>query len=283
MLELSTVPTPEQRTQWERDGYLVLRGFIPPQEVSAMIAHFMAMHAAGVPGQYEPPAWKDCDGDPLKRYPRILQPHRFDAFSKDSMIDARLEPVLRALFGEEPLAAQSMLYFKPPGARGQALHQDNLYLRVTPGTCIAAWLALDGADEGNGGMFVVPGSQTTDLQCPHVADMSVSFTSHEVDVPSGMATVPTDLAPGDALFFNGSLIHGSYPNTSTNRFRRSFICHYVPNSTREMAHYYYPLHTFSGTALTRDVAEGQGGVCGPEQWAALNVSSAKPTRESLIH
>jgi len=35
-------------------------------------------------------------------------------------------------------------------SRGQAFHQDNFYLRVKPGTCVAAWVAVDDADEENG-------------------------------------------------------------------------------------------------------------------------------------
>ncbi|MEJ7654789.1 MAG: phytanoyl-CoA dioxygenase family protein [Chloroflexia bacterium] len=46
-----------------------------------------------------------------------------------------------------------MLY-SPAGARGQALHQDNFFLKVEPGTCIAAWAALDPADRENGGLEV---------------------------------------------------------------------------------------------------------------------------------
>ena len=80
-----------------------------------------------------------------------------------------------------------MLYFKPPGAKGQALHQDNFYLLVEPGTCIAAWIALDDADQDNGGMLVVPKSNQLEIQCPHEADPALSFTRHEVDVPEGTA------------------------------------------------------------------------------------------------
>ena len=47
----------------------------------------------------------------------------------------------RLLLGREPYAAQTMFYFKPPGARGQALHQDQTPLRVQPGTCLGG---LDG-------------------------------------------------------------------------------------------------------------------------------------------
>ena len=35
------------------------------------------------------------------------------------MLDPRVAEVLWELFGEEPLAAQSMMYYKPPGARGR--------------------------------------------------------------------------------------------------------------------------------------------------------------------
>ena len=35
------------------------------------------------------------------------------------------------------------------------------------------------------------------------------------------------MAPGDGLFFDGKTIHGSYPNQTADRWRRSFICHYI--------------------------------------------------------
>ena len=49
------------------------------------------------------------------------------------MIDARLNKWMTSILGREPYAVQTMFYFKPPGARGQALHQDQFYLRVDPG------------------------------------------------------------------------------------------------------------------------------------------------------
>jgi hypothetical protein len=254
------VLTPEEQAAFERDGFYVARGLFNSDEVQQLVTHFMHMHDESVPGHYEPPALENCNGDILRHYPRIMMPHRFDEISKNS--------ILHDLFGEEPLASQSMFYFKPPGARGQALHQDNFYLQVSPGTCMAAWLALDDADEENGGMFVVPGSHKTEIQCPHVADLRVSFTTEEVDIPEGLTPVPAHLKAGDMLFFNGSVIHGSYPNTSSTRFRRAFICHHVPNSMTKMSGGYYPLHRFNGETLEREASEG-GGICGTEEWDAL--------------
>jgi ectoine hydroxylase-related dioxygenase (phytanoyl-CoA dioxygenase family) len=120
-----------------------------------------------------------------------------------------------------------MLYFKPPGARGQALHQDNFYLRAQPGSCIAAWMALDTCDEANGCMQMVPGSHTWPLLCTEKADTSQSFTDVTVPIPPGQAVQPVAMQPGDVLFFNGSLVHGSFPNITTDRFRRSLIGHYI--------------------------------------------------------
>ena len=101
------------------------------------------------------------------------------------MLDPRLHPALHKLIGEEPVAVQSMFYFKPPKARGQELHQDNFYLRVKPGTCMAAWIAVDDVDAENGGMKVVPGSHHEEIACPQKADAATSFTTDYVPVPEG--------------------------------------------------------------------------------------------------
>ncbi|HVF10706.1 MAG TPA: phytanoyl-CoA dioxygenase family protein, partial [Abditibacteriaceae bacterium] len=143
--------TDEQIEQFHNDGFLVVRGLFSQEETTLLRDHFMAVHAAGpVEGYFHPLPLEETGGDILKHYPRIMQPHRWDELSRQMLLDARVGSILRDLFDEMPLAAQSMLYFKPPGARGQALHQDNFYLHVKPGTCLASWLALDDADAENG-------------------------------------------------------------------------------------------------------------------------------------
>ena len=163
--------TPDQLEQFETNGHLILKGFYRPDEVKLLNDTFMEIHRNGpFPGHFTPKTAEEAKGDPLKMYPRIMHPHRFNDVARQYLLDARLEPVLADLFGEEPLAAQSMLYFKPAGGRGQALHQDNFYLNVDPGTCIAAWLALDYVDPENGCLEVVPGTHAMDLFCPEEAD-----------------------------------------------------------------------------------------------------------------
>ena len=55
---------------------------------------------------------------------------------------------------------------------------------------------------------------------------------------------------GDVLFFHGSLVHGSRPNSTTDRFRRSLIFHYVPRASVEVSRFYLPLLAPDGTEVT---------------------------------
>ncbi|MEX3102498.1 MULTISPECIES: phytanoyl-CoA dioxygenase family protein [unclassified Streptomyces] len=246
--------------RFQQDGYAVVRGLFSYDEVERVRAEFAALQAAGreVPGHFRPRA----GDDPLDAYPRVMQPHEINEVAREMLLDARLRGVLEELLGEEVLAAQSMFYFKPPGARGQALHQDNFYLRVEPGTCVAAWVACDDIDRDNGGLEVVPGTHLLDLFCPEEADESVSFAREYVAPPPGLSAVPVDMAPGDVLFFNGSLVHGSQPNRTAGRFRRSFIGHYVGRSTERIGAYYRTIE-MDGERVVLAESEGAG-PCGTE-------------------
>ena len=153
----------------------------------------------------------------------MIQPHRWDPVSHSWMLEPRLNECLTGLLGREPYAVQTMVYFKPAGSRGQALHQDNYYLRAQPGTCMAAWMALDPCDEANGCMQVVPGSHPWDILCTETADTTVSFTDVTVPLPPGAQPQSVVMDAGDVLFFNGSIVHGSFPNQTTDRFRRSLV------------------------------------------------------------
>lgn len=261
----------ERRAAFARDGFLVVSGLFTPEEVAEIRETFMAQTADGpVPGLSEINA-AYAPTDPLSRYPRMMHPHRHPEklvgpLSMRYMLDSRVERILRNLFEEEPIAAQSMFYFKPAGARGQDLHQDNFYLRVHPGTCMAAWTAIDDADEENGTLVVVPGSHLTLVVCPEQADPALFFTTHHVNVPPGLKEQTILLKAGDVLFFHGSLIHGSYPNVSKERFRRAFICHYVPQSCIEVSQGYRPLLNFQGEEVQKEGASG-GGPCGLVQEA----------------
>lgn len=253
--------TSQELAAYHRDGFHVARAVFDPVEVTACRDYFeaLARRAEPIEGHWAPRPGAD---DPLARYPRVMQPHMFDPQSRARLLDPRVHAILRQLLDDEVVACQTMYYFKPSGARGQAFHQDNYYLRVRPYSCIAAWLAIDPSTPENGGLQLCPGTHTMDVQCPEPADTDQSFTDDYVAPPPGHQPVSLELAPGDVLFFNGCVVHGSQPNRTTDRWRRSFISHYMPAAATHIGGWYTPyMFDFDGNPVSRDTNEW-GGPCG---------------------
>src|SRR5699024_5392268 len=131
-----------------------------------------------------------------------------------------------------------------------------------------AWIAVDDCDAENGALTVVPGTHRYEIECPEEADATESFTTITVSIREHLSVVQTDMRAGDMLIFHGSLVHGSKPNTSTDRFRRSLISPYIPAGTRAVAAGYPPLLAARGEEVEIEASEN-GGTCG-EGWVARN-------------
>jgi hypothetical protein len=273
----------QQVTQdYQRDGYTIARGLFSAEEVDRFADYFTSMVERGGDGWSEGEVQPNHP-DPLKRYPRLLQPHRGDDVAFGFMVDPRIREHLTALCGAEPYAVQTMVYFKAPGARGQNLHQDNMYLLVQPGTCIAAWLALDDCDEENGCMMLVPGTHDLPVICqvetPGLREEQ--WGDIETPLPPGKEAVPAIMKRGDVLFFNGSVIHGSFKNRSETRFRRTLIGHYIAAETKQVAKYYFPIFRMDGSRLDDGIAESEhGGPCGVYEEREVVMSGSFRTWES---
>jgi ectoine hydroxylase-related dioxygenase (phytanoyl-CoA dioxygenase family) len=269
------------KADYDRDGYAVARGVFSPDEVATLREHFMALRAK-CPHPHDYAGVKADDKDPLKRFPRMIHMHRWDETSKAWMLDPRIIERLTLLLGVWPYAVQTMLYFKPPGARGQAMHQDNYYLKASPGTCMAAWMALDPCDVDNGCMHVVPGSHKWPLLCVTKANIAESFTHVTVPLPETERAVPVLMQPGDVLFFGGSMVHGSTPNTTPDRFRRALIGHYIECTCTQLTKFDQPILKPDGTELEIEAPGEEGGACG--EWVdtdgqpVIEVTGVQPVR-----
>jgi hypothetical protein len=110
-------------------------------------------------------------------------------------------------------------------------------------------------------MKVVLGTNNLPVLCTERANTVESFTDTTVPIPPGKQIVPVIMEPGDVFFFNGSVIHGSGPNFSTDRFRRSLIGHYVAAEAEQVSKFYHPLLRMDGTAVDLGISE-RGGPCG---------------------
>ena len=248
------------KKKFESTGFVVASGLFRQAEARILSDHFMRLGKTGGYSDDIPPR-DDHDHDPLKQYPRLMQMHHSDQASLDWLLEPRIEQCMLELLGAAPYAVQTMAYFKPPQARGQALHQDQYYLNAHPGTCIAAWMALDDCEEENGCLQVVPGTHQLPVLCVEDADYELSFTDVTVPLPAEMEPVPVVMEAGDVLFFNGQLIHGSLPNDSKDRFRRVLIGHYIYAEAEQVHEFYYPALRFDGSEVTLENSE-RGGECG---------------------
>lgn len=248
---------------FQNEGYLLVKGLFSAAEVENFKAHFEEIRLRENPasGHWNNGLDIETESDPLKTYPRIMQPHRRDQESLNWLTDERIRASMTAMLGKEPYAVQTMFYFKPPGARGQALHQDQYYLRVQPGTCVAAWMAVDDCDVENGCLRIVPGSHDWPLLCLTEADTEISFTDVTVPLPEDATELPIEMEAGDVLFFNGQIVHGSLPNKTTDRFRRSLIGHYIVGEAEQVYQWYHPVLRMDGTPVELGVSE-VGGTCG---------------------
>jgi ectoine hydroxylase-related dioxygenase (phytanoyl-CoA dioxygenase family) len=183
--------------------------------------------------------------DPTLRHPRVHQAHEVDPFVRALMLRPQLARLLEKLMGEPALAVQAMYYFKPPGARGQAIHQDSRYLLCEPQPCVAVWIAVDPATAENGALAL----PTEGPRCPRLLPMD---GANDPDAERAMFDGPmaeVALAPGDAVAFDGLVPHGSGPNRAATVWRRSLVLHYVPRSTRRLARWYGDVLAFDGSVV----------------------------------
>ena len=252
--------TEQHKQAFEQDGYVVVKGLFSRDEAEYYKEHYTQM-------RLEENARMDrsfstaTEADPLVKWPRLMMMHRHDEATLKWLLDARINECLTGLLGREPYAVQTMFYFKPPHARGQALHQDNYYLRVQPGTCMAAWMALDRCDEVNGCLRVVPGSHTWPILCTEKANTKQSFTDVIVPIPEGTEVASVIMQPGDVLFFNGQIVHGSLANSTDDRFRRSLIAHYIEGDAQQVSKWYFPVLRMDGSEVTIEQS-ANGSECG---------------------
>src|SRR5262245_31780710 len=190
------VGSEESRKSFEDQGYFLARALFQLSEVDEMREHFMRLRAEGPkPGDMGGDDTKD-DADPLNRFARMINMHDWDEKSAGWQRDARLTRTAAQLIGDDVALCQTMLYFKPPGARGQAMHQDHQYLRKVP--IVAAWLALDDCDDQNGQLVILPGSHRYGILPVEHSDMNVSFTHGKAVLPAPTREVGLDMKAGDA-------------------------------------------------------------------------------------
>jgi ectoine hydroxylase-related dioxygenase (phytanoyl-CoA dioxygenase family) len=266
MINMTSTAQDELKEQFDRDGYCVVPGLFSEPEIQEIEDFFEEFRLR--PGNFYDGGAAYKDIDPKKAQLRVMHPHRYDDRAKEWFLHAKVAGILHRLLGSPALGAQTMYYFKPPGATGQGMHQDNFYLLSKPATCIAAWTAIDDATLDNGCLYLVPGSHKGPILCPDKDAVEVDLwmnygDGHITRFPRDKKPVPVEVPRGSTMFFSGNLIHGSGPNRTKDRSRRTFIGHYIDQMSEQVSKFYHPVLNMQGEVVSNVVeAAFSGGPCG---------------------
>ncbi len=263
---ISDPPIAEEKIEaFQRDGYFIVDSLFNEQELAAIEAFFEDYKRNGQKVYETGCAFEELD--PAKHQVRAMHPHRYSGKVREWFLNPRVMDVLESLLGRPALGVQTMYYYKPPGAKGQGMHQDNFYLVSLPTTCIAAWTAIDEATDENGCLWVVPGSHKGKILCPKTDASSLQSwnnygDSHINPFPREIKPIPVPVPQGSTMFFGGNLIHGSGPNRMKDRSRRTFIGHYIDEASDCVAKFYHPVLNRHGETISHVHEYAGGGPCG---------------------
>jgi len=267
----STVLGEDRREAWERDGFVVLPGFVPPDRVESLrrrIDDLVASYASqGLPDGaatvfstteqthaqdnwfltsadvirpfFENGAF-DADGNLVAPMDRALNKMghalhdldpAFDQFSRTT----DLASLVAELGVTDPLLLQSMVIFKPPRIGGEVVcHCDHSFLWTDPQTVVGLWFALDDATVANGCMWAIPGGHVGGARTRFRLDGTGGTTTDVLDpTPYDHGDlVPVEAEAGTLVAFHGCLPHWSGANTS-DRPRLAYTLHVIDGT----AHY----------------------------------------------
>lgn len=223
---------PERLRAYRDDGFLVAEAAIAPAELEELRQEATAIcrGARGAVDGVEPAAPDLADDEVLRQYLCIHFPHKISATMRRYLGHPAIAATLRQLIGPNVKCMQSMLFIKASGKPGQAWHQDEFFIPTRDCSLNAAWIALDDATLENGCLWVIPGSHKQRLLWPQRAhdDRRFDCTGEAFRFPyADEDAVPVEVPAGAIVFFNGYLLHRSFPNRAQAGYRRVLVNHYM--------------------------------------------------------
>lgn len=223
-IEASGLSDP-QVADFERDGYLVLRGFAPPERCAELDREIdlcldpplgpLELEAElGYPGA---PASIDHTGGQTPR--RLLNAYSRGAPFRAWAREPALVAAVSQLLGDEEVALvqahHNCIMTKYPKFGSQTgWHQDIRYWSFERPELVNAWLALGPEGSEQGGLRVLPGSHRLEISRQRFDD-ALFFRPDLADNEACLAeAVDVELERGDLLFFHCRLLHAAGCNAS---------------------------------------------------------------------
>ncbi|HEY1963030.1 MAG TPA: phytanoyl-CoA dioxygenase family protein [Rhizomicrobium sp.] len=214
--------TPEQKAQFDRDGFFILRNAFTPAEVAAVEAAI----------------------DPLEReHEQLLRANgKTNAISSADAITftghiVKKSPVLRAfaahpaicdvchdLIGDDVRLYWDQSVYKKSGKPQEfPWHQDNGYTYVEPQQYLTFWIPLVDVDVDNGCPWIAPGLHRLGTLEHWATPLGYRCLENVPDA------VPAEGKVGDAIVFSSLAPHRTGPNLKQGTVRKAYILQYAPD------------------------------------------------------
>ena len=258
-VDASTAGSAAGLRRYREDGFLMVRGLLPQDELAAARRELERMARADRPDcgmiwfagalrehlALDPSADRALDGtttaagfvqgqegglpalDPELRARFVRKFMSFVGTAPALTALARHERVrsfVRRAVEAEPELFHDMALVKPARGREKPWHQDHAYFNVAMGTpIVGVWIPMGRVTPENGCMHMLRGGHKPGAR-PHFKRRDWQICDTDVDETDRVA-VP--MAPGDVLFFDGLIPHGT-PVNHTDEFRWAVQFHYRP-------------------------------------------------------
>jgi len=216
------MPSSNLKADFDRDGFVIVRNYLPAKELRDLQHHLDRYVRDIVPTLPPSDAFYEDRNRPetLKQLQRMDCDPFFDEYKQNR----RWSGLAEELLGESATADPPEWFNKPPGTNHVTPpHQDNYYFCLTPPSVLTIWLALDSVDAENGCLRYVAGSHLAGFR-PHAKSKILGFSQGITNFTADDFTRERAilLAPGDAVAHHGMTIHRADANHSATRHRRSF-------------------------------------------------------------
>lgn len=251
-LDPKHVLTPEQRRQYDEDGYLLVRKIVSEAEIAVWRDRFIAIANGDIPPTPTMLVMRDVAIAKRKEKGEKaitkLQDWQDDEVLFSYTSHPQVAKYVEAIIGPSFKSVHTMLINKPPdvgvGSSRHPPHQDLWYFpfrdgKSVPGhetadTIVASWTAMQTINKANGCLFVQPGShkrgQLLKHTYPNDGVVNKAYHGiHNLTEKDTASMLHVEMEPGDTLFFHPLLIHGSGRNLSSG-YRKAISCHYASTS-----------------------------------------------------
>jgi len=212
------------KERFDTDGFAIVPGFLSQSDLTAMISEINLHYGSSARGETK--------GEDFDQFATEVIPWDpvagGNAFFAALLASSNLDRITSGCVGAGYAGTQSLVMLSPPGGKGQAWHQDEIYIPTRDRSLIGAWIALDDATIENGCLWVVPGSHRTGHLYPqrqHDNTDEFDFGTQSYGFDESLE-VPVEVKTGSVVFFNGYLLHRSQKNRS-NIYRRVLVNHYM--------------------------------------------------------